>query len=96
MAKEIKVNRRISHDSMSISVKLHTGASLKFSINRLGEKLELAFSNDAEILRNQMSSMKNWLELRKGENNLQRFDRLENLMRNSTSGSHAIAQLDKF
>ena len=44
------VKKSIGFDNMRLSAKLPSGASLKFSIGRSGERLEMAFSNDEKYL----------------------------------------------
>ena len=63
------IKKKISYDIMTIQAKLPSGASLKFSINRSGERLEVAFSNNTIVLKEQTDAIQNWLKLRKGENN---------------------------
>jgi hypothetical protein len=90
-----KVSKRLSHDSMSLSAKMPSGASLKFSIGRNGEKLELAFSNDTKVLQAQMSVVKKWIDYREKETNISRFDRLEKILVESKSGSEVISKMEK-
>ena len=88
-----KISKRIGFDSMSISGKFPSGASFKFSIGRNGEKLELAFSNDTDTLKNQMKVFKQWIDYRPKETNIQRFDRLEKISQNCKTGSEVIAKM---
>lgn len=88
-----KVSKRIGHDSMTISAKFPSGATLSFSINRSGEKLALAFSNDQKVLQEQTKVMSKWLEPHKNETHQQRFDRLESVLRASASGAEVISKV---
>jgi hypothetical protein len=88
-----KVSKRISYDSMSISGKMPSGASLKWSINRNGERLEVAFSNDTNVLKTQLQVVQKWIEYRAGESNQSRFDRMETLLKTCNSGSDVITKM---
>lgn len=82
-----KISKRVGYDSMTISGKMMSGASVKLTINRNGERLESALSNDPDVAGKQLATLTSWLKLRKGESNEDRFDRLEkvlNLSENST------------
>lgn len=85
-----KIKKSIGHDSMSIAATLASGANLRFSIGRSGEKLAVGFSNDRKILNEQANVVKQWLRFRTGETNLDRFNRLENLLKQSKSGAEAV------
>jgi len=88
-----KVSKRIGYDSMSISGKMPSGASLKWSINRNGERLEVAFSNDTKVLKYQVEVVNKWIEYRNGESNQSRFDRMETLLKSCNSGSEVITKM---
>jgi hypothetical protein len=77
----MKITKNYSHDNMSLSVKLPTGGSMKFSVGRSGERLEVCFSNDDNELMGQTNSVKLYMKLMEGETNQGRFDRLESLLR---------------
>ena len=81
---------------MSITANLISGAFLKYKINRNGESLELGFSNDRAILKEQTSKMAQWLKLRDKETNQDVFNRLEKLLQSSKSGAEVISNLEKF
>jgi hypothetical protein len=85
-----KVNR---YDSMSLSAKFHSGASLKFLVNRSGERLEVAFSNDPEMAKEQTRTLAKWLEPRDKEVNSDIFERLEKLCKECTSGKDLISKI---
>jgi hypothetical protein len=89
-----KISKRIGFDSMSISGKFPSGASLKFSIGRSGEKMELSFSNDINVLKAQMKTFKSWMDYRPNETNLDRFDRLEKILQGCQSGAQVISKME--
>ena len=90
---ETKITKKVTHDNISLSAQLPSGAKIKFFVGRSGEKLELAFSNDREMLKQQMSEMTKWLNNREGEVNQSRFDRLEKVLRMSKSGAEVMNNL---
>ena len=90
---EAQVRKNIGFDRMSINAKFPSGASLKYSIGRSGEKLELAFSNDSAELKKQIKIVSKWLELRKGETNKNVFDRLETLCKKCNSGKEFMSYI---
>jgi hypothetical protein len=47
---EVKINKSIGFDRMSITAKFPSGANFRYFIGRSGEKLETAFSNDPAII----------------------------------------------
>ncbi len=94
MAQEAIIKQNTTHDSMTITAKFPSGASLKWRIGRGGEKLEVAFSNDNKTLREQTAKIGRWLQFRPNENNQMRFDRLEALMKGCKSGAEVIAKID--
>lgn len=89
---EVKIVKRSTFHKMSLSAKFPSGAQLKFSIcnEPFDECLELRFSNDEKVLREQMKIMKKFLEPKSNENNEQRFSRLEALIIGCRSGSEVI------
>jgi hypothetical protein len=89
------VKKTIGFDRMSLNAKLPSGASLKFSIGRSGEKLELAFSNDIKILKEQMIKMTNWIKTRPTETNIQRFERLENLLNSCNTSVEVMDKIEQ-
>jgi len=90
---ETKVKRVNGFDRMSLSAKFPSGASLKFSVGRSGERLELAFSNDSAELKIQSKIISKWLDFQKGETNQDRFDRLESLCRKCKSGKEFMSHI---
>jgi len=92
---ETTVKKKLNHDSMWISAKFPSGASYKFSINRNGEKLEMSFSNDDNESKIQIKIFNNWLKLRPKENNGERFERLERLTKQCTSGKMLIKLMEE-
>ena len=87
------IKQIIRHDKMSLSAKLSSGASLKFSIGRSGEKLEIAFSNDPIVLKDQLVKMQEWLKFKNGETNLERFARLRQVLETSTNSIEVMQKL---
>jgi hypothetical protein len=81
-----KIKKSYSHDRMRIQINFFTGASLSFNVSRSGETLNVAFSNDRVELKKQSTQIEQWLKLRKGETNQDRFDRLENVAKKAKSG----------
>ncbi len=94
MVKETVVTQKVNHDSMTLTAKFPSGASLKWRIGRGGEHLEVAFSNDTKTLREQTAKINKWLQYRPNENNQMRFDRLEALLKGCKSGAEVIAKID--
>ncbi len=94
MEKQTKITRKENHDSMWIKAQFPSGANFKFSIGRAGERLALAFSNDRKELKKQTKIFMDWLEYREGENNSQRFDRVEKLCKNCKSGGQVIKAIE--
>jgi len=92
----MKIRKNYKHDSMSISVKLPSGASLKFSVDRDGDDLELAFSNDRKELKRQAKVAEKYLDFNGLENNLERFERFEKFLksRDWKSGREMIAAME--
>lgn len=86
----VKIKKSIGFDRMSISAKFPSGANFRFFIGRSGEKLELAFSSDEKELNEQMKVFVSWIKLRKGETNIDRFNRLEELCKKCKSGKELI------
>jgi hypothetical protein len=90
MNKINKVKKTITYDRMSISSTMLSGESFKFSISRSGEKIVLAFKNDESVIKQQFQVIKNWLSFKNGEDNLQRFDRIEKILNLSNSSNELI------
>ena len=79
---EVKINKSIGFDRMSITAKFPSGANFRYFIGRSGEKLEIAFSNDSKELKEQSKIFAAWVKLRKGKTNIDVFNReLINLMK---------------
>lgn len=93
---ETKINKRIGFDNMSIKGTLPSGAMVRFAIGRSGEKIEAGLSNDPIVMKQQFATLKQWLEIRKGETNLDRFERLEKVLRASKTSAELIANLNNF
>ncbi len=87
---EAKIKKSIGFDRMSISAKFPSGANFRFFIGRSGEKLEIAFSNDPQELKEQSKIFINWMKFREGEKNEERFNRLEELCKKCKSGKELI------
>ena len=90
---ETKVKRTNGFDRMSLTAKFPSGASLKFSVGRSGDRLELAFSNDSAELKRQMKAVSEWIDFQKGEKNQDRFDRLEALCKKCKSGAEFMSHI---
>ena len=93
MSKIAIITRKTLHDSISLTAKFPSGAFLKFSVNRNGERLDLRFSNDADVLKQQQLKISKFLKFKPEESNEGRFDRLEKLLTGCTSGSEVINKL---
>src|SRR5580693_8934018 len=87
-----KISKRTSYDSMSVTIKYPTGGKLKYTVNRSGETLEVAFSNDPISNSLQARAVAKWIESLKG-NNTQRMDAIILHFGNYTSGSSAVEGL---
>jgi hypothetical protein len=85
-----------NYDSMWLEAKFVSGASFKYTINRNGERLELAFSNNDAVREQQSQEVMQWMKLRKGETNKQAFERLEKVASISASGVEVIKNLQKY
>lgn len=94
MAHETFVSKKVNHDSMWISAKFPSGASYKFRVDRDGERLEVAFSNDTKELNIQIKIFNKWMKLKPKETNADRFDRLERLTKQCTSGKMLIKLME--
>ena len=92
--KQTKITRKENFYSMWIKAPFPSGANLRFSISRGGERLSLGFSNDMKELKRQSKIFADWLKLRVGENNSQLFDRIENLCKNCKSGGQVIETIE--
>lgn len=90
---ETKIKKIVKHDNMSLSAHFPSGASLRFAIGRSGDKLDLNFSNDPKILKEQGKILIKWLDYREKENNEQRFARLEKICMLAKSGAEFIKLL---
>lgn len=91
-----KLSKRIGHDSMSISGKMLSGALVKLTIGRNGEKLEVAFGNDEAVAKRQLAELKEWLKNRKNETNQERFDRLEKVLLASDNSTEFMNNLKTY
>ena len=94
---EAKVKRYTSFDAMSISATFPSGANFKLRVNRNGETLELAFSNDMPTLREQMKTFNAWIkrESDKHKDWTKLFDILEGYCKKSNTGKELISILEK-
>jgi hypothetical protein len=90
---DAKVKKTNGFDRMSLTAKFPSGASLKFSVGRSGDRLELAFSNDSVELKKQMKIVSKWLDFQGDEKNQDRFDRLEALCMKCKSGAEFMANI---
>lgn len=95
MAKNPKIDMRITHDALSLAAKWQTGASLRFSITRSGERLTVAFSNDKAILAAQTKRLVAWIRRRPGETNEARILRMRDLCEGTVSGAAVMNRLDQ-
>lgn len=91
-----RIQKRFTQDNMSMKINFASGAHLRFMVGRSGEKLDVAFSSDAVILKQQSAALQKWLDYREGETNQHRFARLEKLVAGCSSGSDVITNLAKF
>ena len=92
---ETKVKRTNGFDRLSLTAKFPSGASLKFSVGRSGDRLELAFSNNRAELQKQSKLVADWLDFQDGEKNQDRFDRLEALCKKCKSGAEFMSHIKK-
>ena len=92
---ETKVKRINGFDNMSLTAKFPSGASLRFSVGRTGDRLQLAFSNDLKELKRQSRVVADWMDFREGEKNVDRFDRLEALCKKCKSGAEFMSHIEK-
>ena len=90
---ETKITKKYGFDNMSIAAKFPSGASYRFSVSRIGERLTVAFSNNNKILQAQTKIFAAWMKLRPSEVNQGRFDRLEELTKTCTSGKELIIKM---
>lgn len=90
---ETKVKRTNGFDRLSLTAKFPSGASLKFSVGRSGDRLELAFSNDPSHLSRQAKIVAEWMDFREGETNQDRFDRLESLCKKCKTGAEFMSHI---
>jgi len=70
-----------------MTIKLPSGGSLKWIINRSGERMEIAFSNDPAVLKRQCKIVKDYTDSLKGTHK-ERFDQLEELAKMCQSGAN--------
>ena len=91
---ETIVKKKLNHDSMWITAKFPSGATYKFRVDRNGEKLEMAFSNNDAEANDQIKIFNNWLKFRPKETHADRFDRLERLTKQCTSGKMLIKLME--
>jgi hypothetical protein len=87
---ETIVKKKLNHDSMWITAKFPSGASYKLRINRNGERLEMAFSNNDAESKEQLKIFSNWMKFQPKETHEDRFNRLERLTKQCTSGKALI------
>lgn len=92
---ETIVKKRITHDNMSIRAKFPSGASLLYSISNYREKLEVAFSNDSKVLKEQTKIIADWLKAVGEETNADIFNRLENVCKSVVTGKEFINHITK-
>jgi len=79
----VKVVQKTNHDKMWIKVTLDSGANFKLTVSRTGETLTAALSNVRAEAQAQLASLNKWLQYRTGENNAQRFNRIEQEITNA-------------
>ena len=75
---------------MWISAKFPSGASYRFSVGRNGERITMAFSNNNAESNIQLKIFNEYMKFHKGETNEDRFNRLERLTKQCTSGKMLI------
>jgi hypothetical protein len=92
---ETTVKKKINHDSMWISAKFPSGASYRFSVNRNGERLSMAFSNNDAESKIQLKIFGNFIKLLPKETNEDRFNRLERFTKQCTSGKMLIKLMEE-
>jgi hypothetical protein len=92
---ETTVTKKINHDSMWISAKFPSGASYKFKVDRNGERLEMAFSNNDAESKIQIRIFQNYMKFRPKETNEDRFNRLERLTKQCVSGKMLIKLMEE-
>jgi hypothetical protein len=90
---ETQIQKKVNHDSMWLKATLPSGGYFKFTVNRSGEKLEMAFSPDNAIAKRQSRVFMDYMKLRKGETNQDRFNRLEELAKISYSGANLLNRM---
>lgn len=91
-----KIKKNFGFDKMFIKGVLNSGASVEFTVNRGGERLVAALSNNTTIAEVQIKSLQEWLKFREGECNEQRFERLERLLMASNDSASLINNMSKF
>lgn len=87
------IKKNIGFDRMSITGKFPSGAFFKFAVGRSGETLDLRFSNDRKVLKEQVNIFSKFMNLNEDENNTERFERLENLCKGLKSGGQVIEKM---
>lgn len=90
-----KITKSVKWDSMSLSAKFKSGATLKFRLNRNGETLEVGFSNDSAELKKQSAAVMAWMKPKGKETNQDRFDRLEKTCLAVNSGKEFMETIGK-
>jgi hypothetical protein len=83
----VKVVER--YDSLSLTIAYPSGAKFKYLINRSGESVELAFSNNLEELKAQIKEMKTWIDGLQGTN-FERLKHVEKVLTPAKSGKEAM------
>ncbi len=92
---ETKIKKSIKYDNLSLSAHFPSGAFLKFSIGRSGDRLDIRFSNDEKVLKEQAKTFSKWIDYREKENNEQRMDRLEKACKMAKSGAEFMKVIEK-
>lgn len=90
----MKLTKNYTHDTMTLSATFPTGGSFKYKVGRPGEKLELCFSNDDNVLAGETNSFMLWTKLY--PKNGDRFANLERLLKaqgGCKSGKQVIARM---
>ena len=86
---ETIVKFRETYDSLSLTIKYPSGATFKYKINRSGEDLEMAFSNNPTELKQQLSETRAWINTLTGTN-FERIKHIEAILGKAKSGREAI------
>lgn len=88
-----KITKKYGFDRMTITGVLQSGANVKFSVGRTGERLTAGLSNDMKVAKVQMQQLSDWVRLRENETNQDRFDRIEMVLLKSNSSIDLINNL---